>query len=117
MARPLLFASIDPDAAAASGVPVRGVSTAMLVLLGIGAASASQITGALLVFALLVLPPATAQRLTARPGWSALVSVGVGVTVTWAGLALGYYSRYPIGFYITTIAFCAYVLATAAARR
>jgi zinc/manganese transport system permease protein len=41
----------------------------------------------------------------------------VGVTVTWAGLALGYYSRYPIGFYITTIAFCAYVLATAAARR
>jgi len=114
IARPLLFASIDPDVAAARGVPVRGVSTAFVVLLGVGAAAASQITGSLLVFALLVLPAATAQRLTTRPGPSAALSVLFGVAVTWLGLACGYYSSYPIGFYITTLAFGAYVAVTAA---
>jgi zinc/manganese transport system permease protein len=112
--RPLLFTSIDPDVAAASGVPVRALSIAFLVLLGVAAAATSQITGSLLVFALLVLPAATAQRLTSRPGRGAMLSVALALGVTWTGLAFGYYSRYPIGFYITTIAFGAYVLANAA---
>jgi zinc/manganese transport system permease protein len=112
--RPLLFASIDPDVAAARGVPVRALSIAFLVLLGVAAAATSQITGSLLVFALLVLPAATAQRLTARPGFGAAISVGLALLVTWTGLALGYYSRYPIGFYVTTVAFGIYVLANAA---
>ena len=112
--RPLLFASIDPDVAAARGVPVRAVSTSYLVLLGVGSAAASQITGSLLVFALLVLPPATAQRITSRPGRSAALSIALAVSVTWLGLACGYYSTYPIGFYITTLAFAAYVIVVAA---
>src|SRR5207247_4759134 len=66
--RPLLFASIDADVAAARGVPVRALSVAYLLLLGIAAAATSQITGSLLVFAAPVLPPATAQRITTRPG-------------------------------------------------
>ena len=114
IARPLLFASVDPDVAAARGVPVRALSTAFLVLLGGAAAATSQITGSLLVFALLVLPPATAQRLTTRPARSAVLSVGLALAVTWLGLALAYYSRYPIGFYVTTIAFAAFVVASAA---
>ena len=50
-----------------SGVPVRLLGGAFLVLLGLAAAATTQVTGALLVFALLVMPAATAQRLTARP--------------------------------------------------
>src|SRR4051812_20305119 len=103
IARPLLFASLDADVAAARGVPVRALATLYLLLLGIAAAATSQITGALLVFALLVLPAATAQRLTIKPAQSVLVSVVCSVAVTWLGLALGFYSRYPIGFYVTTI--------------
>ena len=61
VARPLLFASIDPDVAAARGVPVRLLSFVFLVVLGVAVAEASQITGSLLVFALLVVPAATAQ--------------------------------------------------------
>ena len=49
-----------------------------LVLLGVTAAEVSQITGALLVFALLVLPPATAQLITPRPVYSVALSVGIG---------------------------------------
>src|SRR5450755_2542392 len=60
VARPLLFASVDPDVAAARGVPVRLLSVTFLVVLGVAVAEASQITGSLLVFALLVAPAATA---------------------------------------------------------
>lgn len=109
IARPLLFASIDADVAAARGVPVRALSVAFLVLLGLTVAAVSQITGTLLVFALLVMPAAAAQTLTARPGRSVAVAIAIAVTVTWAGLAFAYYSPYPIGFYVTMFAFVAYV--------
>lgn len=112
MARPLLFASIDADVAEARGVPVRALSVGFLVLLGLTVAAVSQITGTLLVFALLVMPAATAQAVSARPGRSAAVAVAVAVAVTWAGLASAYYSPYPIGFFVTSFAFAAYVAAS-----
>jgi zinc/manganese transport system permease protein len=111
MARPLLFASVDPAVAGARGVPVRALSVGFLVLLGLAAASVSQITGTLLVFALLVVPAATAQTLTPRPAASLLLAVVLAVGVTWLALLGGYYSSYPIGFYLTTFAFVPYVAA------
>ena len=111
MARPLLFASVDPAVAAARGVRVRALSVGFLVLLGLAAASVAQITGTLLVFALLVVPAATAQTLTARPVASLALAVILAVTVTWAALLGGYYSSYPIGFYLTTFSFIPYVAA------
>jgi zinc/manganese transport system permease protein len=110
-ARPLFFASIDADVAAARRVPVRVLSAGFLVLLGVAAAETSQITGSLLVFALLVLPAATAQAVTTRSAVSVLVTVAIGVGVTWAGLGIAYYSAYPIGFWVTTLAFAAYLIA------
>jgi zinc/manganese transport system permease protein len=77
----------------------------------VATAEASQITGSLLVFALLVLPPATAEALTTRPIASLGIAVLIGLLVTWFGLGLSYYNDYPIGFHITTLAFAAYVLA------
>ncbi|MBO0771725.1 MAG: metal ABC transporter permease [Actinobacteria bacterium] len=118
--RPLLFASVDPDVAAARQVPVRALSVAFLVLLGAAVAETAQITGALLVFALLVMPAATAQRLTPRPAAGLVLTVVIGWIVTWAGLIAAYYSPYPIGFYVTSFAFAAYLaaqLGTAAWRR
>jgi zinc/manganese transport system permease protein len=112
--RPLLFASVDPDVAAARGVPVRLLAVAFLVLLGLAVAEAAQITGTLLVFALLVAPAATAQQLTARPVVSLGLSVLIAVLVTWAGLAVAYFTVYPIGFFVTSFAFAAYLLARTA---
>jgi zinc/manganese transport system permease protein len=116
VARPLLFASVDPDVAEARGVPVRLLSVAFLVVLGIAVAEVSQITGSLLVFALLVAPAATAQIVTARPALGLAVSIVVGLSITWLGLGIGYYSTYPVGFWITTIAFGGYVVAHLARR-
>lgn len=112
IARPLFFASIDPDVAAARGVPVRGLSIMFLLLLGAAAAEVSQITGSLLVFALLVVPPATAQILTTKPVWSVSLSVAIGLGVTWLSLLLAYYfENLPVGFFVTSIAFAIYLLA------
>jgi zinc/manganese transport system permease protein len=114
--RPLLFASADPDVAAARGVPVTALGAAFLLLLGFAAAEASQITGSLLVFALLVIPGATAQRLSSRPAVSIPLSVAIALGVTWLGLAAAYYSDYPIGFFVTTFGFAAFALARFAPR-
>ena len=111
IARPLLFASVDPEVAAAAGIPVRLLAVVFLLLLGVAAAEASQITGSLLVFALLVLPPATAQVITGRPLLGIGLSVLLGLAVTWAGLVMAYYTPYPTGAFITTLSFAAYVAA------
>ncbi len=111
IARPLLFASVDADVAAARGVPVRGLSLAFLLLLGCAAAEVSQITGALLVFALLVMPAAAAQQITARPALSLAITVVLALAVTWVSLSVAFYSVYPVGFYVSTIGFGVYVLA------
>ncbi|HET9893986.1 MAG TPA: metal ABC transporter permease [Streptosporangiaceae bacterium] len=114
--RPLFFATVDPDVAVARGVPAGLVSAIFLILLGCAAAEVSQITGALLVFALLVMPAATAQRLTARPLLSFCLTIAFGLIIVWLGLAIAYFSVYPVGFYITTFGFAGYVLAAAARR-
>jgi zinc/manganese transport system permease protein len=114
IARPLFFATVDPDVARARGVPVRLVSAAFLVLLGCAAAEVSQITGALLVFALLVMPASAAQQLTARPALSFVLTILFGLLTVWLGLGVAYFSIYPVGFFVTTFGFGAYVLAAAA---
>jgi zinc/manganese transport system permease protein len=116
MGRPLLFASVDPDVAAANRVPVRLLGFAFLLVLGLSVAETSQITGALLVFALLVTPAATANRLTSSPMLGVVLSVALALLVTWLGLALAYFSIYPVGFYVTSLSFGIYVLVSSARR-
>jgi zinc/manganese transport system permease protein len=109
-ARPLLFASIDPEVARASGVPARLLGLGFLLVLGLSVAETSQITGALLVFALLVTPAATAHRLTSRPWLGIALSVAIALAVTWLGLAMAYFSVYPVGFYVTSLSFGLYLV-------
>ncbi|HEY1510373.1 MAG TPA: iron chelate uptake ABC transporter family permease subunit [Solirubrobacteraceae bacterium] len=108
-ARPLLFATVDRDLAHASGVPVGVLDAAFLLLLAVAVAATSQITGVLLVFAVLVAPPATAQLITTRPLRSLLLSVVFALLIVWLGLGVAYFSIYPVGFYTTTFAFGLYV--------
>jgi zinc/manganese transport system permease protein len=112
--RPLFFASVDEDVARAQGVPVRGLSLAFLLVLGLAVAATAQITGVLLVFALLIAPPAAAQQLTARVALGMLLSVTIALVVTWVGLALAYFTNDPVGFFITTLGFGIYLLARGA---
>jgi zinc/manganese transport system permease protein len=90
ISRPLLFASVDPDTAAARGVPVRRLGALLLVLLGAVTAEATPAIGALLLLGLIAAPAGAAQRLTASPYLGLGVSAALAVLSTWAGLILSY---------------------------
>jgi zinc/manganese transport system permease protein len=113
LGRPLLFSTIDAEVARARGVPIRLVSIAFLVLLGVAAGGTSQVTGSLLVFALLVAPAAAATRLTARPAVGLALSIALALLIAWVGEAIAFFSPYPIGFWVTTLGFATFLLATA----
>ena len=107
--RPLLFGTVDPEGARAAGVPVSALSAAFLVVCGLAVAATAQITGALLVFALLVAPAAAAQRLVSSPAAGISLSLLLGLAMVWAGLLAAYYSGWPVGFWVTSIALAVYV--------
>lgn len=109
IARPLLFASVDPEVARARGVPVALLDVGFLLLLGLAVAATSQITGVLLVFTLLVAPPAAAQLITAQPVAGLVLSVAFALAIAWLGLGIAYFSIYPASFFITMFAFGLYV--------
>jgi zinc/manganese transport system permease protein len=109
IARPLLFASLDPDVAAARGVPVRLLGLGFMALLAVTVGEATLAVGALLVFALLLLPAAMAHQLTPRPYAALFLSAGLAVLMTWLGIAIGFYSGYPSSVCISLFAFLSYV--------
>jgi zinc/manganese transport system permease protein len=106
--RPLLFASIDPEMAQARGVPVRLLSIVFLLLLAITVAEAVQVVGVLLVFALLIAPAASAERLLRQPFLAIALAMALGLLFTWGGLALAFASHFPVSFYIATLASLTY---------
>ncbi|MSP79067.1 MAG: metal ABC transporter permease [Dehalococcoidia bacterium] len=110
IARPLLFASLDPDVAAARGVPVRLLGLGFMALLAITVGEAVQAVGALLVFALLLLPAATAQRLTTRPYAGLWLAALLAVCFTWTGITIGFYTGLPSSVCISLLAFCVYIV-------
>ena len=109
--RPLLAMSLDELVARAGGVPVRALEVAFLLVLGIAVASTAQITGVLLVFALLVAPAAAARALTPDIGLGLALSVAIALAVTWIGLGLSYYTNISVGFYVSSLAFGVYLVA------
>jgi len=114
--RPLLFASIDPEVAQARGVPVRVLSIAFLLLLAITVAEAVQVVGVLLVFALLVVPAAVAERWTHRPFSTIILAMLLGLLFTWGGLILAFVGRWPVSFCIAALAALSYFASVRIAR-
>lgn len=107
--RPLTFASVDPEVAAARGVPVRALALGFMLLLGVSVALSIQIVGALLVLALLITPAAAALRVTSSPRLVVGLSVVFAVTATVGGILLALGGRLPISPYVTTLSFLIYV--------
>jgi len=90
VARPLLFATVDPEVARAQGVPVKAIEVAFLALLGLAVAQAVQVVGTLLLLALVATPAAAAQRLTTRPFRAMWLSAGIALAGVWVGIVISY---------------------------
>jgi zinc/manganese transport system permease protein len=109
--RPLVFACVSTDAAAARGVPLRRLEIAFLAALAVATAATVSTVGTLLVFALLVAPPAAAITLTDRPARAIGLAIVFDLACCWGGIALAYLSGLPVGFLIALLAAIIFVVA------
>jgi zinc/manganese transport system permease protein len=106
--RPLIFASLQPELAEAKGVPLRFVSTAFLAIVALAVSACAQIVGVLLVFTLMVGPPAAAQRVTTGLWSGLLLSALLALGEAWLGLTLAYHSDWPVSFCIALLSALGY---------
>lgn len=107
--RPILFASLDEDLAEAKGIHTVWLGVIFMLLLAASVSIAIQVTGVLLIFALMVTPAAIAIRITKKPAYAILVSVSIALLATWLGLFISFYEPYPVSFFITSIVFILYL--------
>ncbi|GEP47436.1 metal ABC transporter permease [Microbacterium saccharophilum] len=108
--RPLRFDSLDPQSAAARGVPTVAVSLGFMLLLGLAVAVAVHIIGALLVMALVVTPAAAAVRVASGAVAVPLLSALFGIVAAVGGILLAIMGTLPVSPYITTISFVIYLV-------
>ena len=117
IARPLLFASLQPELAEAKGISLRLISVLFLAVVALAVAECAQIVGVLLVFTLMVGPAATAQKLTTRLAPGVLLSMLLALAQAWAGIALAYWTDWPTSFWITALSGGLYLAASLPVRR
>ena len=108
IARPLLFASLQPELAEAKGVSLRLVSILFLAITALAVAASTQIVGVLLVFALMVGPAAAAQNVTTRLTTGLMLAAAFALAQAWIGLTLAYYTDWPTTFWITALSAMVY---------
>lgn len=112
IARPLLFASVDPDVARGLGLPLRALGVGFLALLAVVAAEATQAVGALLLLGLLAAPGGAASLLSASPWRGLVLSAALALASMWGGLVLSYeVPSLPPSFAVIAIAGGSFALA------
>ncbi len=117
IARPLLFATLSPEAAQARGVPVWALNMAFLLLLAVAIAIAIPAIGALLVFALVIGPPAAARLWAGRVVTGIVLAVVLGMVEATGGVLAAWFIGYPTSFWIVGLAFAAYLASVVLAPR
>lgn len=116
ISRPLVFATLQPELAEAKGVSARAIGTLFLALVALATAQSIQIVGVLLVFTLMVGPPAAAQLLTRRLGFGVALSAVLALAQAWLGIAIAFYTDWPTSFWITALSALVYAGAATTAR-
>jgi zinc/manganese transport system permease protein len=117
IARPLIFASLQPELAEARGVDIRLVSTAFLMIVAIAVSECAQIVGVLLVFTLMVGPAAAALAFTRRLYAAIALAALLALIEAWGGLTLAFYTDWPTSFWITALSGLVYFASLVGARR
>lgn len=84
----LYFIAFDQEMAAASGVPARRIFFLLLTLVALTVVVSLKIVGAILVFAMILIPASTAYQLTHSLTTLTWYSVVIGVTTAIAGVLI-----------------------------
>jgi len=116
ISRPLLFATLQPELADARGVSPRMIGVLFLAVTALAVAQSVQIVGVLLVFALMVGPPAAAQLVTARIVPGIVLSAAFALAEAWLGIVIAWHTDWPTSFSIVVVSALVYFGALAAKR-
>jgi zinc/manganese transport system permease protein len=108
--RPLLLASVLPEQAAARGISTFAMSVFFAVLVAVATTLSVPIVGALLMFSLLVGPPAAARLLSPDPLRAIPLSIGLALLTVWLSIAAAYETSLPVGFFVTALSAVLYGL-------
>ncbi len=98
--RPLMLSTVVPDIAEAKGVRARPTEMAFLLVVAAATTVTLPVVGALLIFSLMIGPPAAARSLTQRPALAIVLAVGLAVLTAWAAIASSYQTNWPVGFFV-----------------
>lgn len=109
--RPLLYSSLVPDVAEARGVRAFPMQLAFLCVIALATTMTVPVVGTLLIFSLMIGPPAAARLLTGRPGHAMALSVTIALLTVWAAIAASYLTNYPVGFFVGTVSAGCYATA------
>jgi zinc/manganese transport system permease protein len=113
--RPLMLASVVPEVAEARGVRAHRIEMAFLLVVALATAMTVPVVGALLIFSLMIGPPAAARSLTSRPGLAMALSALIALITVWTAIALSYLYYWPVGFFVGTLGAVSYGVGRAAA--
>lgn len=110
ISRRLLFSSLEPELALAKGISLSMMSIAFLMIVAIAVTLASQVVGVILVFTLVIGPPAIAVQLTHHFWTGISFSILLSILIVWVSIIISYFTDYPISFLISAIVFLMYIL-------
>ena len=108
--RPLMLSSVAPEVAEARGVRTHRVEIVFLMIVALATAMTIPVVGALLIFSLMIGPPAAARSLTSRPLVAMVLSVVIALITVWAAIAASYLYNWPVGFFVGTLSALSYGL-------
>lgn len=106
--RPLIFSSVVPEIAEAKGVRSDRIEICFLLVLALATAMTLPVVGALLIFSLMIGPPAAARSITSRPALAMALSVVIALLTVWVAIAVSYLYNWPIGFFVGAFGALAY---------
>lgn len=110
----LYFIAFDQEMAEASGVPARGIFFLLLTLVALTVVVSLKTVGAILVFAMILIPASTAYQLTHSLKTLTLYSMAIGVATAVGGVVISAVCDLPSGPAIVLLAtvlfFCAVFL-------
>jgi zinc/manganese transport system permease protein len=106
--RPLMLSSVVPEIAEAKGIRSHRIEICFLLIVALATAMTVPVVGALLIFSLMIGPPAAARSLTSRPGLAMILSIVIALVTVWIAIAASYLYNWPIGFFVGGLGAVAY---------
>jgi zinc/manganese transport system permease protein len=114
--RPMLLSTLAPESSAAKGISNTWMEVAFLVIVALATSLTLPVVGALLIFSLMIGPPAAARSLSSKPLTAMALSVVLALATVWMAIAASFETDWPIGFFVGTGGAICYAVGRALAR-